>query len=194
MSNKEYIAYAKCILVGEHAVLRGCCAVVMPCKAFSICLKAEVASEALVCIDGLMGGAGKDVLKKLVMSCFHFFDVKHRAVPAVKLTLSGNFPIGKGLGFSAALCSVVARWCCDFLKVDANLFVSAAHFLEAEFHGKSSGVDIVGVNADSLVVFHSINDYKVLGGELSLRAYISLVDSSSISLSTKDCVNQVMNK
>lgn len=134
--------FGKWILAGEHAVLRGCAALVFPLYAKSLKLRFFRNDEPLTAeFSGEHGGE----LRLL------FWGVIERALSAIdrprdgvrgRIEIESSIPIGAGLGASAALCVAVTRWLAwSGWLADSDLYEFARQ-LENLFHGESSGVDI----------------------------------------------------
>lgn len=148
-------AHAKCILAGEHAVLYGCPAVVVPLHSKIISFRYE-ASDNPISVE--CNSPYEDTFLLFFWHIFHYglerlhknqFDVKG------KFYIENNIPIGAGMGFSSALCLVLTRWFIQnkWIKED-KLFEFAKKF-EDVFHGKSSGVDIAGAMSDHIIHYET---------------------------------------
>lgn len=134
--------YGKWILAGEHSVLRGGQALVFPLKSLSVQFSHEqqfrpsqfvyrgsLQSEYEFVCAGLLDRA----LKKLG---------KHKSDIEGKVTLESNLPLGSGLGASATLCAIIAKWMAFLGWISQQQVPLFAVELEDVFHGESSGVDI----------------------------------------------------
>lgn len=135
-------AHGKWILVGEHAVLRGCPALVFPLLSRSMTLSHRTGNHPLKL--RMVGEHGPE-LEPL------FWAVLERAcdllrVPRSRLTgdleLTSDLPLGAGLGASAAFCVNMARWFEHLGFLQGQDLGEFARTLENLFHGESSGVDI----------------------------------------------------
>ncbi|MCX7114579.1 MAG: mevalonate kinase [Gammaproteobacteria bacterium] len=143
----ETTTYGKWILAGEHAVLRGHGALVFPLFSKSFTLKYQTMSD--VCRLEVDGNEWLQELFKRVLT--HGLGLVGRTSEDASglFHLENTIPIGVGMGASAALCVAVARWFVFQQWVSEGQLFHFATELEHLFHGKSSGLDIVGVSATS---------------------------------------------
>jgi len=183
----KYSSHSKVILLGEHAVLRGKSAIVLPMSKFNISLHVRSSAKFNISIADHFDHRLEAVLAKLLDKSLRVlgYDL-HK--PKLDFYIDGNFPIGQGLGFSAALCLVVANWSIDYTNSSEMSLVNLAKFLEQDFHGESSGIDVIGVNSQSAKLFYSIDKVKDIDIVWSPNLYLSLFDCYK---STKDCVGRV---
>lgn len=143
----------KWILTGEHAVLRGKSAIVFPLssKRFILDYHAED-----IPVDIRLQGTGSDSLER------SFWQGIDRALERLQLNrtdLSGIFfannqiPVGSGMGASAALSVALSNWFVQQRKLDAHQVTSFATDIEHLYHGRSSGLDIAGVQSNHGIIF-----------------------------------------
>lgn len=141
--------HAKWILAGEHAVTRGHAALVFPFfnNSLTITYKKQASS-----IDVTYTGKYGTELRKLFWQLLEYSldllknkDLKLHGY----LLLSNTIPPGTGLGASAALAIAITRWLAAQNFIASAAIYSFAKQLEELLHGNSSGVDIIGVAAES---------------------------------------------
>lgn len=127
--------YGKWILSGEHAVLRGHPALVFPLGNFSLELEyADADTPFKIMANTNM----QEPIKKIWMLA--------GGKPKGQLKICSDIPIGQGMGASAALCLAIARTLRPQFPAKEEIF-NLARRLEHEFHGQSSGLDIIGAGS-----------------------------------------------
>lgn len=145
--------FAKCIVAGEHSVLRGYPALVFPVHRTSLTLSyKKTAQEFSVEFTGpyakelglVFWGVLEEALKKVG---------KKRSDLSGELTVEDNIPIGGGLGASAAVCVAVARLWQELNFITVEGIYEFSRNLENLFHGESSGVDIAAAMANQGLFF-----------------------------------------
>lgn len=128
----------KWVLCGEHTVVRGGRAIVLPASKFR--LRIYPGSEAKSDL----------VVSELLASLENILDRDDDGVPSLvsnmpeSFRIESNIPTSAGLGSSAALCAAVVTLRLGSAWVRAN-FIKALEYarrLEDQFHGTSSGMDV----------------------------------------------------
>lgn len=177
--------HAKCILAGEHAVLRGSPAIIFPVRSKSLGLSYEPKDKGLHVITDAK--RLETVFQDTLQTSAKLLNLPFGKITG-KFFLENSIPIGSGMGFSSALCVTIGKWLVwkNYLKQE-QLF-NFAKSLEDNFHGKSSGVDIAGVLTNYGIMYSQKNPIKKLAVNWQPLLFIS---SSQVTCSTKECVQQV---
>ena len=187
--NREFstVTTAKCILAGEHAVIRGGPALVFPVRGCTLSLQFKPAHGEC---GAEFSGTYSDDIHLLFWSVLeHGLELTQHQLNEIqgKFILVNNIPVGAGLGASAALCVALTRWFIASGIVPASDLFSFAKRLEDLFHHKSSGLDIAAVMANSALRFQQ-GESKPL--ELSWKPRWKLSYSEQIGM-TSHCVKKV---
>lgn len=172
---------AKWVLVGEHAVLRGGSAIVAPDSRYSLSFSFEENALPLSIESEAHGVTEGDLDKLEMMVAKHF-----PKMASGFIKISGEIPIGGGLGSSAALCAGLAQIC------GAESVFEAALEMEHEIHGKSSGMDIRAIMSSGPIYYSRGKEPEGLPSWPELMDKIELIDTG-IRASTRDCIDRVQS-
>lgn len=185
---QKFIAYSKFILSGEHSVLRGAEALVFPIKSRYITLEFDESDvELSVEFAGTYGEEAR----------LAFFAVLEEALKQVgrsrnelkgELLVTNEVPIGAGLGASACLCVVVAKWFVSLNWMLSEQIFGFAKTLENLFHGESSGVDVAVALKGEPISFSMTGRISALELNWTPNFYLSYTGQKGM---TSDCVKQV---
>lgn len=186
------VVYGKCILAGEHAVLRGVPALVVPVKSrflelsyvpslspVDTSLRIESLDEASEPTKLVLWG----VLEKALSQVNKNF---HDLVGVIKV--KNTVPFGAGLGASAALCVSVARLFNSLGWIDSKTVIEFARTLENIFHGESSGVDVAVADSSRAIEF--VRGRGIVDLELKWKPNLYLSFSGRKGV-TSECVKIV---
>ncbi len=147
--------HGKWILTGEHAVVRGQAALVFPFDEqgldFIVEERAELEAVEVNCMHG--NSTHMALWVHRVLECALRYVAKPSHLLTGKIRIDSSIPPGLGLGSSAALCVAIARWFSHKTWIKETDISAFARELEHLFHGRSSGLDIAGVNAKSGIYF-----------------------------------------
>lgn len=185
----ETAAHAKCILAGEHAVMRHSPAILAPIHDLLIKLHYED-SDQLVNVQ--CHAPYEDVFLLFFWGTIkNGLQIVNKNIHDVhgKFVLENNIQMGAGIGFSSALCVVIARWFVwkNWIK-ESKLFDFAQH-LENSYHGQNSGVDIAGAISDEMIHFEKTGHVcKKISPHWLPKLYISY---SGYIKSTSEAVDKV---
>ena len=179
--------YGKWILTGEHAVIRGHCAIVFPIKSKNLILSYSKQTHKLNA--DYSGSSGEDLHLLFWSVLEHGMSLIDKSINILNghFHLNCNIPIGAGMGASAALCVATARWFAWQKLIKDDAVFDFAKELENLFHGQSSGLDIAGVSANDAILFHKGASSKI---DLAWQPqwYLSACDQIGI---TSHCVQAV---
>lgn len=153
--------YGKWILAGEHAVLRGHSALVFPIAEKNLTLHYNSASKE---VNADFNGQHGETLHLLFWSILeHGLKLLNKSLNQIKgsFLLTNNISIGVGMGASAALCVAVTRWFIFQGWINKKQEFLFAKSLEDLCHGKSSGLDIVGVSESTAQFFQDGNSQSL---------------------------------
>lgn len=189
----ETTAHAKWILTGEHSVLRGRDAIVYPLLNCGLTLRYTKDAQACRIVMDKRKDKTLFQLKSLLEDTFAYGlkllgRPKHACVGGV--AFDNTIPIGSGLGFSAALCVVLARLFVWKGWLDEDQIFTLSNQLEHFLHGTSSGVDIVGVCASVPMYYRKGETPRPLNLIWNPTLCLSLPSSSRKSL-TAHCITKV---
>jgi len=176
-------AHGKIILSGEHSVVRGGEAIVLPLRSRGLDLEWKPSADGEFQVKaGPFAAPFRDSLSKALS--LTSFELPH---PGYEFCLASDIPVKAGLGSSAALAVAVVRFLAAEGASIAQPFPLALE-IENIFHGNSSGIDVACVLASTPILYKKNSPIQDLG--LAWRPNLYLFDTGRRS-STKDCVARV---
>ena len=181
----EVTTYGKWVLAGEHAVLRGLPAIVLPRTDLS--LRLEFLPAASGGLD-ILPRSLRDISGELIRL---FEKATGRSVQNLlngKLQIVSNLPISAGMGSSAALCTALSQWLGSSIGLSRSEVFEAARQLEDYFHGESSGMDVAETFAQAPIVYRRHQGYEEL--DLKRLPQFKFIDTG-IRNQTRDSIARV---
>jgi mevalonate kinase len=180
--------YAKCILAGEHAVLRGSPALVFPLKKYAIEMKFKDSEKYFDCqFSGPHGETLKFLFWGLLEEALKRVEKKRLDLKG-ELELISYLPLGGGLGASAALCVGVGSFLHQMGFIAKDKLFEFCRSLEDQFHGESSGVDIAISFYEKPILYRRDHESEVFNPLWSPKLYLYYSGKKGI---TSECVNKV---
>lgn len=177
--------YAKCILAGEHSVIVGNQAVIVPITSHFLTLTYTDSKAPLSCTIDDNKGLYKN---------FDISPILEKLIPDPAI-LSGHFemkleiPLSAGLGGSATISVALARWLAWREIISAENTLQYAHSLENFFHGTSSGADVAAVYHQKPIIYQRGQEVTPLDLTWQPNLYLSYCGQAS---KTSDTVKKVM--
>jgi mevalonate kinase len=171
--------HGKVILAGEHAVVRGHPAIVLPLQSRSLELSWEE-SGAFEADATPLGDAFRAAMDTAT-------EILGTQKPRLRFRLKSDIPLKAGLGSSAALSAAISR----FLLPSGNYEQHFPLALEIEnlFHGRSSGLDVASALLGEPIVFRRGEAPQAIPG--GFHASLLYLSDTGLRSSTKDCVEKV---
>lgn len=184
----ETFVPGKWILAGEHAVLRGCEALVFPLMSRGIHFQYQPSQGELnLRVEGEQSAELQALVWGVLERALNMKKIT-RSMLTGQISLRNDLPIGAGLGASAALCVAMTKWLIHLQFVTEPELVEFARQLENLFHGESSGVDIAVAAKSKPLSFLRFGNSNPFETSWQPFLYLSYSGQRGITL---QCVEQV---
>jgi mevalonate kinase len=154
----QTITHGKWILAGEHAVIRGHGALIFPLVDKTLTLTYRPNPSLELRYSAHMRDLDANTTHSLLKQILDYgFQRIHQPFSTLtgELHIESTIPVGVGMGASAALCVALTRWFASQQWIPTEQEFKIARELEHFFHGKSSGLDIMGVSNDTGLYFQN---------------------------------------
>lgn len=178
----------KCILTGEHSVLRGIPAIVVPLRSRHLELS-FFPREADLRVES--ADAASDPTRLVLYGVFEkAATILNRPMKELSglLRVKNNVPFGAGLGASAALCVSVSRFLVTQGWTQEDAVIEFARKLEDLFHGESSGVDVTVAHLGQMIKYRRHQGHQELRTKWHPDLYLSFSGQKGV---TSECVQIV---
>jgi len=195
-------ACAKTILLGEHAVVYDQPAVALPVSILRVKAIIEPGiglkpGTVLLKIPGLALDTNLISLPKdhpvaiTIQATLESLGISEQ--PSFRLYLSNNFPLGAGLGGSAAIAVAIARGLSAFLghPLEQSEVNTVAYLAEQSAHGKPSGIDNTVVSFEQPIYFRRGIKPEILRPGAN---FPFLIADTGVSKHTQDVVGDLAQK
>ncbi|WP_051056750.1 mevalonate kinase [Pseudobdellovibrio exovorus] len=180
----------KWILAGEHAVLRGCEAVVFPLESRYLQLQySRKDSDLELQISGEKSAELELIIWSVIEKALKLLGLRRSELKGL-VDMRSHIALGGGMGASATLCVALTEWLHYLGFVPHENKFSFARDLENLFHGESSGVDVAVTLARKPLVFLRDKGFSEI--QIAQMPYLYLSYSGERGV-TKDCIEKVKN-
>ena len=175
---------AKWVLTGEHSVLRGREAIAFPYSMMKLTLTYQSKLSSVITANPF-----QSQIRSLIGRASEFLKVPLEINESM-IDIQSGIPIGAGLGSSAALCVAMSKFCLWMAQKNEDQLIALATHLEDLFHGKSSGMDVSAIAANTFPILYSIEKRAQLITPLGALPRFELYDSGKRG-QTKECIQKV---
>lgn len=179
--------HAKVILMGEHAVLRGGKAILLPVLSYPMTFTYKGAETSIFKLNSPKGNW--DNSAEIVNLLEKTIGI---SLPTGHYTFDYSFPLSSGLGGSACLCLSLARFLANQRLISSDKTFDIARELEGQYHSQSSGADIIGVGAKAPTTFQRFPSHHCEEVKVSWPP-ILFMKHSTIQGQTKEAVEKVLS-
>ncbi len=182
--------YAKCMIFGEHTVLRDGDALLTPVKGKYIEFSFEKTNEDFEFINCPNSSFKIDFRIEEVLAKICKIGHISRDDIKGKLNCAFHMPLGCGLGSSAVISVGFGYLLAELGHIEKEKIYHFACELENYFHGKSSGADVAGVFYEKPILFK--NRHDITPFEFKQKPILMLSHSGSYG-QTQFCIKRVDN-
>ncbi len=182
---KEF--YGKCILAGEHSVIRGIPAVAVPVRGRKLKFRAIPSEMSSFSVSGPNSNETKLALAGALERSFEILG-KPRNSFAYQFEIENEIPLGAGLGASAAISASMANFFAELSWISFEDRFDFARKIEDLFHGESSGLDVAVILSNQAIYYEKNKAWKEIQAKWMPKLYLTHTGLRGL---TNDCVHQV---
>jgi mevalonate kinase len=188
-------AHSKLILIGEHAVVYGKPAIAIPFP-LKVSSRIDESSGTIMFQSAIFTGTidSMPIKMKGISACIkETLNYLHQPFQGLRIGIHSSIPLGRGLGFSAAMAAAIVRSLFSFYgqKLSQKELFFFVQIAETYAHGKPSGIDMAAVASEGPIWFQKEKETVPL--KVGAPLYMVVADTGRIG-DTRTAVENVRKR